>query len=116
MSTTKVKPIKESQITRGEFYNTTATKFCALGWCDEQLPDSKNRSIFRKTYIQIGQESSQKIYECDVTKIHDDILRYNADRKALINATLRQMGYNILVKDTVGKTILKDGWKRKKDF
>jgi hypothetical protein len=87
---------------------------CALGWADNfKMSRNKFESKYRKVYRV---STNQKFLDScvDVVKINDGLLQNDMDRAALINATLREMGYRIPKSSTVGKNILQKGWTVKK--
>lgn len=81
---------------------------CAVGW---QRHFEVDRIKFYNSYTKIFKLETG-INESSVIQINDWKLKNNKDRAAMINATFREMGYNIPKSATVGKNILQKGWTR----
>ena len=103
----KVFAIKPERVCTGTF-DAGHGRRCAVGW---QSHFGINANQFNESYTKIFKLETG-INESLVIQINDCKLKNNKDRAALINATLREMGYNIPKSATVGKNILQKGWTR----
>jgi hypothetical protein len=106
--TTKVEPIKPERVCIGDLSDGHG-RYCALGWRDRCGVPEK---LFNKNYTEIFSPGTKLHTESRVVQINDERLTNRQDRAALINATLKRMGYDIPLAATVGKTILKKGYRK----
>ena len=106
--TNKVGPIKPERVYTG-YLSDGKGRYCALGWRDRC---GISPSLFNKNYTKIFSCGTGINSESRVVQINDNFLQNRQDRAALINATLKSLGYDIPLVATVGKTILKKGYRK----
>ena len=105
--TTKVFPIKPERVCTGN-YTDGHGRYCAIGWFRKF---DISTSIFTKNYSKIFKKETGKSDD-NIVFMNDRTLKNRQDRAALINATLKSLGYDIPLAATVGKTILKKGYRK----
>jgi hypothetical protein len=104
--------VKPERVCTGTYHR--GSRSCALGWADNfRIDRNKFETSYLKVYKTAANRKTLNRY-AGVVVINDTELKCGKDRAAVINATLREMGYRIPKSSTVGKNILQKGWTVKK--